>query len=71
MTGNNARKGVFITTADFTNDARDYIMGIPIKVVLLNGERLSNLMIDYGIGVTTRIKYEIINLDSDYFGVDL
>jgi restriction system protein len=71
LTGNNARKGVFITTSDFTNDARNYSLGLPIKVVLINGERLANLMIDYGIGVTTRIKYEIKNLDSDYFGQEL
>jgi len=71
LTGNNARKGVFITTADFTSDASDYVSGIPLKVVLINGERLANLMIDYGIGVTTRINYKIKNLDSDYFGQEL
>ena len=70
LTGNNAKKGVFITTADFTSEARNYAAGIPLKVVLINGERLANLMIDYGIGVTTRIKYEIKNLDSDYFGAE-
>lgn len=68
LTGYNARKGVFITTADFTSDARNYASGISTKVVLINGTRLANLMIDYGIGVSTRIKYEIKNLDSDYFG---
>lgn len=70
LTGNNARKGVFITTADFTSEARNYATGIPLKVVLINGDRLANLLIDYSIGVTTRIKYEIKNLDSDYFGVE-
>jgi len=68
LTGYNARKGVFITTADFTSDARNYASSISTKVVLINGTRLANLMIDYGIGVSTRIKYEIKNLDSDYFG---
>jgi restriction system protein len=68
LTGKNARKGVFITTADFTDDARSFASGLAIKVVLINGERLANLMIDYGIGVTTRINYQIKNLDSDYFG---
>lgn len=71
LTGNNARKGVFITTSDFTSDAREFASGIPLKVVLINGERLANLMIDYGIGVTTKIKYEIKNLNSDYFGQEL
>ncbi|MBN1618391.1 restriction endonuclease [Candidatus Dojkabacteria bacterium] len=68
LTGKNARKGVFITTADFTDDARNFASGLAIKVVLINGERLANLMIDYGIGVITRINYQIKNLDSDYFG---
>ena len=68
LTGKNARKGVFITTADFTDDARHFASGLAIKVVLINGERLANLMIDYGIGVITRINYQIKNLDSDYFG---
>lgn len=71
LTGKNARKGVFITTADFTDDARSFVAGLSIKVVLINGERLANLMIDYGIGVTTIINYEIKNLDTDYFGADI
>ena len=71
LTGKNARKGVFITTSDFTDDARNFIAGLSIKVVLINGERLANLMIDYGIGVTTQINYEIKNLDTDYFGADI
>ncbi len=68
LTGKNARKGVFITTADFTDDARHFASGLAIKVVLINGERLANLLIDYGIGVITRINYQIKDLDSDYFG---
>jgi restriction system protein len=71
LTGKNARKGVFITTSDFTDDARNFTTGLAIKVVLINGERLANLMIDYGIGVTTRINYQIKDLDSDYFGQEL
>ncbi|MFN2303445.1 MAG: restriction endonuclease [Anaerolineales bacterium] len=71
LQGFKAIKGVFITTADFTREAREYAKGISTSVVLINGERLANLMIDYSIGVTTRIKYEIKNLDSDYFGLEL
>lgn len=71
LTGNNARKGVFITTSDFTSEATDYISSIHIKVVLINGYRLANFLIDYGIGVSTRIEYAIKYLDSDYFGIEL
>jgi len=69
LVGANANKGVFITTADFTKEAVNFISRVNSKVVLINGTRLANLMIDYGIGVTTRIKYEIKTLDSDYFSI--
>ncbi len=71
LTGNNSNKGVFITTSDFTNDALSYVSGLNIKVILINGDRLANLLIDYDIGVSTRIRYEIKNLDSDYFSVEM
>jgi len=66
--GHHARKGVFITTADFSKAANDFISNIETKVILINGERLANLMIDYGIGVSTKNEYEIKEVDSDYFG---
>ena len=69
LVGANANKGVFITTADFTKEAVNFISRVSSKVVLINGTRLANLMIDYGIGVTTRIKYEIKTLDTDYFSI--
>ena len=71
LTGKNAHKGVFITTSGFSKQALSYVSGLAIKVVLINGERLANLMIDYGIGVSTRFKYEIKTIDSDYFGFEL
>lgn len=69
LVGANANKGVFITTADFTKEAVNFISRVNSKVVLINGTRLANLMIDYGIGVTTRIKYEVKTLDTDYFSI--
>jgi restriction system protein len=66
--GHHARKGVFITTADFSKAAYDFITNIETKVVLINGERLANFMIDYGIGISTKTEFKINELDSDYFG---
>lgn len=66
--GKRARKGVFITTSCFTKEAREYVNTIETKVVLIDGERLSNLMIDHGIGVSTRSIYDIKSIDTDYFG---
>jgi len=68
LQGKRARKGIFITTSRFTDDARGYAGNIDMKVVLIDGKRLTELMIDYGVGVTTSTNYEIKSLDSDYFG---
>ncbi len=65
--GQNARKGVFITTSDFSRGATEYVEGLQDKVVLIGGERLANLMIDHGVGVALEEAYEIKRVDSDYF----
>lgn len=63
-----ARKGVFITTSDFTKEARSYVSEIKgKKIVLINGEELARLMIDHDIGVSTVNTYAIKRIDSDYF----
>ena len=67
LEGKRASKGIFITTASFTENAQEYANGLNKKVVLIDGDRLADLMIDYGVGVTTRNKYEIKEIDSDYF----
>lgn len=68
LEGHRARKGVFITTSDFTKEAYDYVNRIEKKIVLINGEQLAQLMIDYGIGVTEVARYAVKKADSDYFG---
>ena len=67
LQGQRAKKGIFITTSDFTKDANDYAAMIDSRIVLINGTRLCNLMIDHGIGVTRATSYEVKRLDSDYF----
>ena len=68
--GQRAKKGVFITTGRFSNDAIDYIKNIDPKVILIDGEKLVNFMIDYNLGTTTSTIYEIKKIDSDYFTED-
>jgi restriction system protein len=68
LEGKRAKKGIFITTTKFSDDAREYARTINTKVVLIDGSQLTDLMIDYGIGVATRTSYEIKSLDTDYFG---
>lgn len=67
LRGQNARKGVFITTSDYSKGARQFAEGLQDKVVLIDGETLANLMIDHGVGVTLEEAYEIKRVDSDYF----
>jgi restriction system protein len=65
--GQRARKGIFITTSDFSKAARDYVSRIDSKIVLIDGDTLAQLMIDYNIGVTPVASYELKRIDSDYF----
>jgi restriction system protein len=65
--GKRAKKGVFITTGSFSSDAVAYVEHIDPKVVLLDGRRLAELMIDFEVGVTTARTYQVRRVDSDYF----
>ena len=67
LLGNQARKGVFITTSDFTKEAKEYVKTISSNIILINGEELAELMIDYNVGVSVATTYEIKKIDSDYF----
>lgn len=65
--GQRAKKGVFITTGNFTREAEQYVSTIDPKVVLIDGSRLVDLMIDYNLGVSTMDTYEIKKIDTDFF----
>jgi restriction system protein len=67
LEGNRAQKGVMITTSQFSADAREFVKRIGKKIVLIDGEMLSQLMIDYGVGVTIEHTYAVNRIDSDYF----
>lgn len=67
LTGESATKGVFVTTSDFSRDAVSYIERVQHRIVLINGRRLAQLMIENGVGVRTRSVFEIKSLDEDYF----
>lgn len=67
LAGQGAKKGIFITTSNFTRDALGYTPRNETKIVLIDGEQLTQLMIDYNLGCTTQQTYELKKLDSDYF----
>ncbi|MDA8404155.1 MAG: restriction endonuclease [Desulfobacteraceae bacterium] len=62
-----ANKGIFITTSRFTEDARGYVSQIGSKIVLIDGEQLTNLMIDNDVGVSLVSLYPVKKIDADYF----
>jgi restriction system protein len=67
LVGQGAKKGIFITTSSFTKEATGFVPKNETKIVLIDGFRLSQLMIDYNVGVTLQHSYEIKKMDSDYF----
>lgn len=62
-----ANKGIFISTSRFTEDARRYVSSIGSKIVLVDGEQLSTLMIEHDVGVSTVSAYPVKRIDIDYF----
>ena len=60
-------KGVFVTTSTFTTKAREYLNRSPKRIVLIDGEELARLMVDYNVGVRTKEQYEIKRIDEDFF----
>lgn len=68
--GKRAKRGVFLTTGAFSSEAAQYVSTIDPKVVLIDGHDLIQLMIDYGLGVTSVGTYDVKRIDNDYFEAD-
>lgn len=66
LAGQSGRKGVFITTSDFTKEAYEY-QPSNVKIAKINGRKLSELMLQYNVGVANRVVYELKRIDLDYF----
>ena len=67
LTGQRAKKGLFISTSNFSGDAMDYVSRVDTKIVLIDGETLAQLMIDHNVGVSTIATYDLKKIDTDYF----
>lgn len=67
LQGKRAKKGIFITTSTFSQGARDYANRIDSKIILIDGQKLAQLMIEYDVGVTPIAVYELKRIDRDYF----
>ena len=62
-----AKKGVFITTSSFPKSAIEFVGQIEPKIVLIDGQRLGELLIEFNVGVSTQRSYQVKRMDSDYF----
>lgn len=67
LAGKQANKGVFITTSEFGESARKYALSVSQKVILIDGTRLSEFMIEHNVGVSKVRTIDIKRIDSDYF----
>jgi restriction system protein len=67
LAGQGAKKGVFITTAKFSNEAKEYMPRNETKIVLIDGLMLAEFMIDHNVGVSLKETYEVKSLNNDYF----
>lgn len=70
LAGQRASKGVFMTTSSFTREARDYAQQSQYRIVLLDGDRIAQLMIESGLGVAVQARYEVKKIDLDFFSED-
>ncbi len=71
LQGQRAKKGIFITTGSFSQDAINYVSKIDSKIILIDGKKLSEYMIDSNVGVSEERSYIIKKINSDYFESDL
>jgi restriction system protein len=71
LEGMKARKGVMITTSQFTKEAKEYVKIIEKRIILIDGDKLTQLMIDFGVGVSEIQTYTLQKIDSDYFDEDI
>ena len=67
LVGFGATKGVFVTTSSYTSGAREYVGRLPQRVILIDGSRLTELMVEHGVGVRTTRQIAVKRLDEDFF----
>lgn len=67
LVGFGASKGVFVTTSSFSQHAKDYAAGLPQRIILIDGRRLAELMIEFGVGVRVSRMVQVKRLEDDYF----
>ena len=64
------KKGVFVTTSDFSKPAQSYAERISKRIVLIDGKELARLMVLHGIGVRTQATYEVKQIDKEFYDLE-
>jgi restriction system protein len=67
LSGFSASKGVFITTSSFSSNVEEYLKSVQQRVITIDGNKLVELMLQYGVGVRREAYYEILKIDEEYF----
>ncbi|MFN7496055.1 MAG: restriction endonuclease [Hyphomonadaceae bacterium] len=70
LVGLGASKGVFVTTSTFSNPATEFVRGLQQRIILIDGSRLTELMVEFGVGVRLSRTVEFKRLDEDFFAGD-
>lgn len=70
LVGLGATKGVFVTTSSFSKQAKDYAAGLQQRVILIDGQRLTDLMIEFDVGVRVTRSFVLKKVDEDFFGAE-
>jgi restriction system protein len=70
LVGKRASKGVFVTTSSFSKGAIEYANQVPQRIILIDGDELTRLMVQYGVGVRIERTVDIKRIDTDYFSED-
>lgn len=67
LVGKKASKGIFITTTTFTKESKKYVDAIDKRIILIDGQELTDLMFKYNVGVTMEDVYVVKKIDMDFF----
>jgi len=67
LVGLGAAKGVFVTTASFSKQSREYARALQQRIILIDGDRLGELMVEFNVGVRVSRTVEVKKLDEDFF----
>jgi restriction system protein len=67
LVGMGATKGVFVTTSKFSSEAIEYARHLSQRVILINGQRLAELMIEHSVGVRLNRAIEFKQIDENFF----